>query len=185
MFSQWLPAARTYDGAQLRAHWIADQTGHFGDAIVAFTGPAQVGATHMVDLEDVHAQAWIRSDDMLHFLIEHFDPDLPRMILRQRLLMTIAGDTIRQLAPTADFRRCGDDLMFGERKLSVSIATVSPLSGLIHTGLNIVSTNTPVPTIGLTDLGIAPRACADTIMAAYAAEITEMANARTKVRTVC
>lgn len=184
MFTQWLPTQQTYDGAQLRPHWIAEQTGRFGDAIVAFTGPAAVGAAHMVDLEDVRQRAWIASDHMLHFLVEHFDADLPLMIARQRVLMALCADLLRAHPAAAALCRHGDDLMLGDKKLSVSIATLSPLSGLIHAGLNIVSTNTPVPTVGLANLGVDPQTFARDLMTAYAAEIADMAQARCKVRMV-
>ena len=45
--------------------------------------------------------------------------------------------------------RNGDDLMIEGRKLSVSIATKSITSVLIHTGLNILSEGAPVAACGL------------------------------------
>ena len=55
-----------------------------------------------------------------------------------------------------DYRDCiiirdGDDIMIGDaRKLSVSIATLSRFSGLIHVGINInVGEGCPVDAIGL------------------------------------
>jgi len=42
----------------------------------------------------------------------------------------------------------------GCRKLSVSIATLSPVSGLIHAGINVTTEGTPVQTASLEMLGI-------------------------------
>lgn len=184
MHTFWLPTTIPYDGAQLRPHWILQQTGAVGDAIAAFVGPAHVDATHMVDWEDVQAAAWIRSDSMLHFLVEHFDPDLTRMILWQRMLVTLCGEELRARCANVNFRRDGDDLFDGAAKLSVSIATVSPVSGLIHTGINVLSTNTPVLTRGLHDYDMAPEPFARAVMGRYAAEVASVRHARAKVRPV-
>lgn len=184
MQTRWLPETMHYDGAQLRSHWIYDQTQIVGDAMVAFQGSAAVGPEHMVDLEDRTAKAWIRSDRMLHFLVEHFDTDLTRMILRQRLLVAILGEELHVARPEVIVVRRGNDLYEGMAKLSVSIATASPLSCLIHTGINISSANTPVLTKGLEDFRIAPAPLASKVMARYAEEMAGVRHARAKVRGV-
>ncbi|MBI2346914.1 MAG: DUF366 family protein, partial [Deltaproteobacteria bacterium] len=78
----------------------------------------------------------------------------------------------------------GNDLFEGTAKLSVSIATASPISTLMHTGINILSTNTPVMTKGLHDYGIDPAPFATKVMARYAEEIAGVVHARAKVRGV-
>lgn len=184
MHTHWLDTIIPYDGSQLRAHWIAAQTGQYGDAIVAFRGAAVVGHQHMVDLEDVAARAWIASDDMLHFIVEYFDHDLERMILRQRLLIVLIAEQLRHTQPTRHIQRRGDDLYDGDAKLTVSIATASPISCLIHTGINISSANTPVLTKGLNDYDIAPKPFADAVMQSYVDELASIHHARCKVRGV-
>lgn len=184
MQSIWIDDTITYDGTQLRSHWIYRRTGVLGDAIAAFAGPADVPIAHMVDLADVAANAPIFSRSMLHFLVEHFDADLQLMIARQRLLTAIAGDELRLRAPQAPIERRGDDLYSGDRKISVSIATASPVSCLIHFAMNIVSSGTPVPTHGLEDLGIEPQPLADAIVRRYTEELASMDVARCKVRPV-
>lgn len=184
MQTRWIPEPIDYDGAQLRAHWIYDQAQIVDDAMVAFQGAADVGPRHMVDLEDRAAKAWIHSDRMLHFLVEYFDTDLTRMILRQRLLVAIIGEELRMARPEVLVVRRGNDLYEGMAKLSVSIATASPISCLIHTGINISSANTPVLTKGLEDYGIAPAPFASKIMARYAEEMAGIRHARAKVRGV-
>lgn len=141
-----------YDGRQLSSLWAFRNFGLQGDSIVCFRGGCQVELTEMVDLADVRANAPIYSEDMLHFIIEHFDMDLEKAVVRQRLFIAIIKDCLNRQAKV-DLIRKGDDLYCGERKLSVSIATASPVSTLIHTGLNVSSRNTPVPTIGLLDMG--------------------------------
>lgn len=172
-----------YDGSQLRSHWILERTGKIGDAIVAFQGAADVGAAHMVDLEDKMAKAWIHSDLMLHFIVEHFGATLDLMICKQRLLVAIIGEEIGAAA-SAHLVRCGNDLFNGDAKLSVSIATVSPVSGLIHTGVNVNSENTPVLTKGLADYHIEAGQFAQKVMERYCEEMEGIEKARAKVLPV-
>ena len=82
--------------------------------------------------------------------------------------------------------REGDDLFIDGKKLSVSIATKSITSTLIHTGLNITSDGTPIPTAGLeSELGIHDINCfAEEIMLRYSQEIDDIIMASTKVRGV-
>jgi hypothetical protein len=179
-----------YDGTQLAPHWIYRSYGLLGDAAVSFRGECEVKITEMVDLEDVRANAPIYSREMLHFILEFFDNDLEKAVYRQRLLIT----TIKESLERRDLRvhRSGDDLFLRRvdntnGKLSVSIATASAVSTLIHTGLNIISEGTPVPTIGLADLGINGieiQALAMEVLSRYNEEVADIWLARCKVRPV-
>ena len=174
----------TYDGTQLNSRWI-EQTFHLtGDAIMAFCGKADVPIEHMVDLEDVAANAPIYSEAMLHFIIEHFDRDLEKMVWRQRLFVSILKEELKNYPVCQKIRREGDDLFDGNAKLSVSIATASPVSCLIHTGINIVSRNTPVTTKGLADYDLDPKTLAKAVLKRYQQEVAEIDHARNKVRPV-
>jgi uncharacterized protein len=173
-----------YDGTQLCSHWIYRTTGLLGTAIASFVGPAEVPLAHMVDLVDVREQAPIASKSMLHFLVEHFEENLALAIARQRLLAAIAAEELRSRAEGHAIERRGDDLYEGDRKISVSIATASPVSCLIHFAMNIVSDGTPVPTKGLADYGLDPRVIADAIRKRYCDEIDSMRLAKCKVRAV-
>ena len=51
-------------------------------------------------------------------------------------------------------KRDGDDLFYDERKLSVSIATKSLTSCLIHSALNIIKEGAPISVSDLTEMGI-------------------------------
>lgn len=182
MKTLWIDREIAYDGRQLRSHWIFETTGVLGDAAAAFLGAADVPLAHMVDLADVRKNAPIFSRRMLHLIAEHFDGDLQLAIARQRLIAAIAGE---ELARTkAEVFRRGDDLFVGEKKLSVSIATISPLSTLIHFGINVVSQGAPVPAIGLEDLHIEPKGFGGRLLERYAEEIASMREARCKVRAV-
>jgi hypothetical protein len=174
----------SYQGPELRSHFIYNRFGLRGDALVAFAGPCQVTLHDMIDLEDVQANAPIFSEQMLHFLIEHFQTPLETMILRQRLLTAQIQTLLHRHYQLPGITRSGDDLYDGPNKLSVSIATVSPVSGLIHFGLNISSQNTPVPTRGLADYGIDWREFAQSVLDQYAAEDQAIRLALTKVRWV-
>jgi uncharacterized protein len=138
----------------------------------------------MVDLEDIANEAWIYSDSMLHFLAAHTDTDLERMVLRQHLFVGICAETIHLQQAKTSITRRGDDLFVGTGKLSVSIATTSASHGLMHTGLNITTSGTPVETAGLAALDIAPQAFATTVMQEYAATCAAVRHACGKVKPV-
>lgn len=173
-----------YDGSQLRSGWIAEVSGLTGDAAVAFTGPCDVALAHMVDTVDREAGARIFSPRMLHAIVEHPGCDLTLITARQRLLMAIALELLNGQMGEPLLRREGDDLYLRERKLSVSVATVSPHSGLIHAAFNYRGEGAPVAAIGLEELGVAPREFGEQLLAAYAAEMEGMTFAASKVRPV-
>lgn len=182
MESRFIAELITYAGKELRSHWIYEKTGLLDDAIVAFRGPARVGTEDLVDLKDKKKGAFIYSEDMLHFLVEHFDLDLEKAILRQRLLVGILKDELRRTRSIIEQR--GDDLYDGPKKLSISIATLSGVSSLIHVGINISSKGTPVQTKGLADYGVDPEVFGQVVLARYCQEIEAIRLARCKVKGV-
>lgn len=175
-----------YNGTQLSSLYAFRNLGIQGDSIICFRGICNVELTELVDLADVRDNAPIYSEDMLHFIIEHFDNDLEKTVIRQRLLIAIIKEIIEKKTGSI-LIRSGDDLYLNNLKLSVSIATASPVSTMIHTGLNISSHNTPVPTISLIDLGIENDemlSLGATISQAYSEEMNSIRLARCKVRGV-
>ncbi len=178
------PDELAYTGHQLRSHWIFDRFGLQGDAMVAFIGPCRVGLSEMVDLADVAAGEAIEAARMLHFIAEHFHRDLHRAVLRQRLFICMVAERLAARGVTSAIRREGDDLYLDERKLSVSIATVSPVSAVMHVGLNVDPAGAPVPAVGLHELGVGPAALAEELLDAYRAELSDIDLATCKVRGV-
>ena len=136
----------------------------------------------MLDLEDLQAGATIRARSMLHFIVEHMGADLPLMVARQHLLVSLARDMVIRRRSISGFVREGDDLFVGRRKLSVSIAAVSPTSGLIHLALNIDPDGAPVPAIGLREIEVNVAHIGRAIAEAYVADIASCEHAATKVR---
>ncbi len=186
MIEHFITENITYDGTQLSSLWACRNFGFQGDSVVAFRGPCQVNLTEMVDLEDIRKNAPIYSTDMLHFIVEHFEMDLEKTIFRQRLFIAIIKDVIKEFTGI-DLKRSGDDLFYDENKLSVSIATLSPVSTMIHTGLNISSKDVPVAAVGLADLGVAENQVThlgEAICGLYVRECDEIRMARCKVRGV-
>ena len=173
-----------YIGSQLSPHWIYKNFGIQGDAIVAFIGECDVKLSEMVDIEDVINDEPIYSKLMLSFISEQFGITLPEGVLRQRMLMCIIKELLEEKGNFVV--RNGDDLMINGGKLSVSIATKSITSILIHTGLNIVSEGAPVKAAGLkSELGIDNiKDFAEEIMKRYSEEIDDIILAVTKVRGV-
>lgn len=180
MKTHWAEARIDYDGAQIHSLWAYRTFGVQGDSIVGFVGGCEIPFSNMVDLEDVRAKSRIASPLMLHFIVEHFDLDLEKTVLRQRLLSVL----VREALPPG-VRREGDDLFLGPGKLSISIATLTPVSSKIHFGINVErATDVGVETRALRDLGVEPAPLARAVMDRYAAETDGVLDARTRVRGV-
>lgn len=180
-----------YIGSQLAPHWIYKNFHILGDAIVSFIGEMDVKITEMVDIEDVISNSPIYSKKMVSFIIEQFGISLSECVLRQRFLICIIIEELRKLlGDKFQIRRSGDDIFVNidgkDKKLSVSIATKSINSGLIHTGLNIDPTGAPIDACGLTtDLGITDiEEFAKNVMRRYIEENEEILEATCKVRGV-
>ncbi len=184
--TKFLESEIAYDGSQLASLFAHRTAGIAGDSIVAFLGACSVKIEHMVDAEDRRAGATIYSPRMLHFIAEHFGERLEPMVWRQRLFARLAGDRLAAAAKRAVSVR-GDDLYLdqrGEKKASISVATVSPSSGLFHFAINVKTEGVPVPAIGLDELGVAPRPFADDLLAAYSRECDDVKLAAATVRWV-
>ncbi|MEC7584540.1 MAG: DUF366 family protein [Planctomycetota bacterium] len=178
----WLDERIAYDGSQLRAHWILAKTGLAGDAAVAFRGPCAVTDTEMADLEDLGGPG-IAADDMVHLIWECFSTtDLWLAVHRQRLLSAQAAEVIRHLQSDVVVARDGDDLYVGKGKLSISIATVSPVSTLWHFAVNASPGGAPVATATLEQIGVEPREFGERLLRRIADEQDSMTIARAKVR---
>lgn len=173
-----------YIGSQLAPHWIYKNFKIQGDAIVAFCGECEVKLTEMVDIEDVINKEPIYSKYMLSFITEQFNVELVEGVFRQRLLMCCIKEALEKRGFVVC--RSGDDLFVNDRKLSVSIATKSMTSVLIHTGVNILSEGAPIPVSGLkSDLGIDDvKEFALEVMKNYSEELKDIVLASTKVRGV-
>ncbi|MEE9391378.1 MAG: DUF366 family protein [Planctomycetota bacterium] len=176
-------AEQQYDGTQLRPHWIFENFEIQGDAAVAFMGPAEVLEEHLVDLADRRDHLVIKADAMLHILVEVFGAGLDQAVLMQRILVLLAREILEE-HDVPDLARRGDDFYAGEGKISVSIATVSAVSALIHFGINITNEGTPVRTAALSDFGIDASEFAAALLDRFANEVEAMAKASTKVRPV-
>lgn len=184
LLTKFLDGKIPYTGAELAPHWIAARTGEFRSGVVAFRGPCQVATGEMVDLEDRFQNARIEAREMLHFLGEWFEGDLPLAVARQRLLIAGFADLVRDRLPpekARELRRSGNDLFFGEAKLSVSIVTATPVSTLFHFGVNIDFAGAPVKAVGLEQLGIDPQELAAATLEAWGREWRSMEKARCKV----
>ena len=184
MKTKFLNEEITYDGKQLTSHWIFKKTGWVEDGFVSFVGPCNVTLEHMVDLVDVKEEKPIYSQSMLHFIGEFFDTPLEIAILRQRMLITLAQQELALRGHK--IIRGGNDLFdqTDGAKLSVAIATCSPVSSLFHFGINILSEGTPVKTRGLKDYEIEVKSLAEALLASFADELASVQVAKAKVRPV-
>ncbi len=186
MLYRFIETEQAYDGSQLASLKNYLEHGLLGDSIVAWIGPCNVKLDHMVDGEDLLQNAEIRGDRMLHFRVELFDGcTLLSAVSLQRLLATIVRDQIESLiGATSGLRRDGDDLFLGPAKLSISIATLSPVSALIHFAVNITNDGTPVKTCSLGDLKVDGKELSLNVMKAFCAEVESIREATRKVKWV-
>jgi len=152
-----------YDGTQIRPLWAFEKTHIQGDSIITFMGPMNVKIDEMLDQKDIinesdKTNTPISSDLSLHFIVEHFDTHSPKVaFLRQRILTYIAFEVIKKnIEGNSNLKREFSDIYYENKKLSVSIASVSPTCMKIHLGINIESTGAPnyVKIIGLKEIGI-------------------------------
>ena len=174
--------AIAYTGEQLRSNFAYESFGIIGDSVVAFCGSCDVKKEAMVDIEDLRAGNRIYSENMLHFIVEHHDTDLEKSVLRQILLANIIKDLLNLHIGTRAVKRIHSDLYEEDSKLSISVATATPVSTVIHFGLNISSRNTPVKTKGLADYDIEASDFANRVMREYTAECDNIDKARCKVK---
>lgn len=184
MKTRYLEQEIKYEGWQLAPHWIYKNFKIQGDSIVAFCGECEVKLTEMVDIEDVINNEPIYSKSMLSFISEQFNVGLVEGVFRQRLLICAIKEALERRG--IKLVRSGDDLYWNDKKLTVSIATKSMTSILIHTGINIDSEGAPVKACGLkNDLGISDiENFAKEIMQQYSEELEDIVLASTKVRGV-
>lgn len=176
-----------YDGTQLRSVFAYLEHQVQGDSAVAWIGPCSIPHAHMVDCEDLNAGATIAGDRMVHFIIEKFHAPLLAGVALQRLFAAIVLDLLRDHQALENGRllkRDGDDLFLDDGKLSISIATVSPMSTLIHFAVNCVNEGTPVRTAALSDLGIDPKLFAVEALNRLKREVDGIDEATVKVRWV-
>lgn len=174
---------KCYDGSQLRPLFCYENFGLKGDAMITWISPTDVTLEHMVDYEDKIEEQKICGDKMLHFLIEFFPANLSFGVMAQRLLASIVKDMIeKKTTVKTDLIRKGDDIYNGSGKLSISIASISAVSTLVHFAVNISNKGTPVKTASLEDLKIKPDVFAKDILKAFASEFEDVIWATQKVK---
>lgn len=172
-----------YSGKELEPHWIYRNFDILGDAVIAFCGETNVPQSFMLDQTDILDKAYIYSPLMLNFIIEHFDNDLNLALYRQRLFLIGMKDELEQLGITI-VRRV-EALYANNRKLTVSVASSSNVSTLVHTGINIETAGTPVKTAGLKELGVNDiQSFAENVMLRYQVELEQIHDARCRVRGI-
>lgn len=177
-----------YDGTQLRSLYAYLEHGILGPSIISWQGACSISFEHMVDGEDLLEKALIQGDEMLHFIIEIFDRDLFSAVALQRLFASICRDYLQEQAQNVlvgqSLLRDGDDIYLGDKKLSISIATKSPVSVMVHFAMNVTNKGTPVKTLSLEDLKLDPRNLAEDLMVKFQKEFNSIVKATQKVRPI-
>lgn len=185
MKTLWLKDRQNYDGSQLSSLFAYRTEGVLGPSCIAFRGACNVSFEKMIDLEDLRARSRICGEDMLHVIVEMFDRDLFAAVCMQRILADLTRSLIAEMTGgKIQLRREGDDLYQDQKKLSISIATVSPVSQLLHFAVNVSNAGTPVPTCALGDFGIDAEKLGRSLIGKFAEEYASMLEATQKARPV-
>ena len=160
----------SFTAEEMFPHWAYKKYGIAGDSIIAFVGPCRITPEHLIDLEEFRAGTVISAEKMLHFIVEHFDTDLEKAILRQYLLVTILEEKINNRLNAKKVIRWSDDLYDEDYKLTVSAVTKNVISSKIHLGINVVPSKIKVKTRGLSHYDIDPYELAEVIISQYRLE---------------
>ncbi len=144
-----------YDGSQINPSWAFQEFGIYGSSIITWIGPVNITPDNLKDFADVGLE--IKSNYMVNFICEFFDQQPTNMrvaYLRQRLLVMIFREILTEYGIST--KREWDDIFVENKKLSISIASVSLSSAKIHFALNMEDKGTPddVETIGLFDIKV-------------------------------
>ncbi len=173
-----------FTGEQLLSYWSYTHYDIPGDSIIAFIGPCQVDEKYIIGIDHFKKKTQIKSERMLHFLVEHFDLDLEKTILRQKLLVDIVKDKLNHRLNGDVLQRWGDDLYDTDYKLTVSATVRTPVSSKIHLGVNISSQNTPVKARGLNDYGIDANDISQAVMDQYRLDMRLTSEKLWKIRSI-
>ncbi len=186
MKTRFISEEFSYDGSQLRSLFGYLSYGVQGNSIVSWIGACAIPNEHMIDGEDLLAGKTIAGAKMVHFIMERFETQLFGAVALQRLMASIVMDVLREHVAddvmAASFRRHGDDIFFGEGKMSISIATLTPMSALIHFAVNVTNEGTPVKTAALSEIHFDPKKFAAVVMERVAREVADIETATVKVR---
>ena len=138
-----------YDGSQINPSWAFQEFGIYGSSIITWIGPVNITPDNLKDFADVGLE--IKSNYMVN---DQQPPNMRIAYLRQRLLVMIFREILTEYGIKT--KREGDDIFVDNRKLSISIASVSLSSAKIHFALNLEDKGTPsdVETIGLYDIKV-------------------------------
>jgi hypothetical protein len=184
--TRFLDKKFAYDGSQLRSLFAYLSQGLLGTSAIAWIGPCSIPFSHMVDGEDLLAKAEIKGDEMLHFVVEIFDRELFSAVSLQRLFASMAKDYLQShcsgFLTGKRLYRDGDDIYFEDRKLSISIASQSPISVMIHFAINISNAGTPVKTASLEDFKLDAEVVALDLLELLKLEYESIVEATQKVR---
>jgi uncharacterized protein len=185
MRSRFIKEEITYTGEQLRSLFALDSFGVAGDSIVSFIGPSDVPIRELVDIDDVKAGRRLQAPRMLHFIAEHFEPDLEKTILRQYILLDLLKDLLNERIGRLVLHRVGNDLYDNDYKLTITTATASPVSCLFHVGINVIAPEEPTAKAkGLSNYNLDPLLIGPEVVERYTKEIDKIAITRCKVRWV-
>ena len=188
MKTKWLEESMKYNGRQLRSLYSYMNHGVLGDVILAWRGACDVSAEFMVDGEDELAGASIAGGDMIHIIVEHFGESLSFAVATQRMIAAITKDLLVSMSSDSEkvskLRRDGDDIYWKDKKFSISVATVSPVSALLHFAVNVRNEGTPVSTCSLEDFGVEPVSFAKELIVQIKKELESVVEATQKVHWV-
>ena len=173
-----------FTGEQMEAHWAAKNFDLIGDCIIAFQGPCQVLEKYFINIKHIRKKSIVESEAMLHFVIEHFDSDLEKAFLRQKLFLSILKDKLNHRLKGDVLQRWGDNIYDGDAKLTIAAVTKTSVSTKLHIGINVKGQNAPVKTKGLANYNVDPVELAQVVMNQYKLDIRRIEERKTQTRAL-
>ncbi|MBN2543050.1 DUF366 family protein [bacterium] len=169
---------------EIKPHWALEKFGLVGDSIVAFSGPCNIKPEYFVDIVAAKRGKEIFSKNMLHIVVEHFDTDIEKAILKQMLLISIIQEKLENRITERTILRWGDDLFDENCKLTTSAVIKTLISTKIYVGINISSEGTPIKTRGLEDYGIDPFELIEAVINQYRVEIKQLTEKSCRIKAI-
>jgi uncharacterized protein len=167
----------------MKPHWALLRFDLWGNSMVIFKGQMKIDQKDMIDLKEFKRGALFPKGEMLHFVIEHFDDDTEKGVLRQNILVNIAEEKLSHRLSGRRIIRWGDDLYDEDRRITLTAVSKTPVSVKIHFGL-CIETDSEAGYTGLKEYDLDVHELAEVVGNQYRADMKRLAEKCWRLRPV-
>ncbi len=166
------PMEMTIDA--MRPHWALKKFDLWGDSMVIFRGPMNIKPDEGIDLKEFKRGTVFPKGDILHFIIEHFNDELEKGVLRQNILVSIAEEKLaHRIGSSQKILRWGDDLYDEDRRLTLTAVAPTLVSVKIHLGI-CIDADEDAGFAGISEYSLDPNELGEVIGNQYRADIRRL-----------